>query len=192
VQHAIFVLAVLCGMTGCGVSKPELTEVPIYPGASLRSAESAFQERLLALLGQPGAAPSRVQVYETPAAFAAVTEFYEPYFARAAARQRFAVASRMRELAAGARTGGKRQVAVGRLLFANGGAADSIGAEAVADSLAALADRLGDVQGLIMLGRISLATSPRSEALVSIERPHLNPESLAVDSLTVVTIAVRP
>jgi hypothetical protein len=77
-------------------------------------------------------------------------------------------------------------------LFERDPAADSLGTEAIADSLAALAERLGDVQGLIMLGRISLATSPRSEALVSIERPHLNPESLAVDSLTVVTIAVRP
>jgi hypothetical protein len=192
VQHALFALAVLGAIAGCGDAKRELTEVPIYPGATLRSAESAFQERLLALLGQASTAPPRVQVYETPAAFAAVTEFYEPYFTPDAARQRFAVASRMRELAAGARTGGKRQIAVGRLLFERDPAADSLGTEAIADSLAALAERLGDVQGLIMLGRISLATRPRSEALISIERPHLDPESLAVDSLTVVTIAVGP
>jgi hypothetical protein len=62
----------------------------------------------------------------------------------------------------------------------------------VADSLAALADRFRNVEGLISLGRVRLATTPPAEALVSIERPHLSAETLSMDSATVITVIVRP
>jgi hypothetical protein len=185
-----FVLSV---MAACQARSAPPAEVPIYPGATLRTEESAFQARLLALLGPPGASLPRVDVYATPAAFAAVADFYGPYFTPgSAARQRFVVATRMQDLASGVRAGGGRQLAVGRLLFARGAPADSLAPEAVADSLAALADRFRGVEGLISLGRIRLGTTPPTEALVSIERPHLSAETLSVDSATVITVIVRP
>ncbi len=180
-------------VTACHGRAAPPAEVPVFPGASLRASEAAFQARLLALLSAPGSPTLRVEVYETPAAFAAVADFYGRFFVPGSVtRQRFAIASRMRELAEGVRGGGGQQLAVGRLLFARGADADSLSSEAIADSLASLADRLEGVEGLIALGRIPLATEPRSEALVSIERPHLSAETRSVDSSTVVTVVVRP
>jgi hypothetical protein len=177
---------------GCRGRETPLTEVPVFPGAVLRASESAFQQRFLQLLGPAGSSAPRVEVYETPAAFAAVADFYEPFFGSGGVtRRRFVVGSRLREIADGARAGGRQQLAVGRLLFARDAGADSLSQEAAAESLAAVADRFADVEGLVALGRIRLATSPSSEALVSIERPHLSAEKLSVDSLTVVTVVRR-
>jgi hypothetical protein len=184
-------LTALLSVAGCR-EKPRPVDVPVFPGAEFRPAESAFQERLLSILLSPGARQPRVQVYRTEAAFSAVLGFYEPHFAPGSlVQRRFAVASRIAQLAEGARAGRPQPVAVGRLLFTRRGApGDSLAAPAVANSMAALADRLQGVEGLIALGRIPLATAPASEALVSIEHPHLDASELRVDSLTVVTVAV--
>jgi hypothetical protein len=184
---------VAAALTACQGRGEPPAEVPVYPGATERPSEGSFQSRLLALFGPPGSSPPRVLVYATPAAFTAVADFYGRFFTPGSGtQQRFAVASRMRDLAAGVRAGGSQQLAVGRLLFARGAPPDSLAPEAVADSLVALADRLQSVEGLISLGRISLASTPPSEALVSIERPHWSAETLSVDSATVVTVVVRP
>jgi hypothetical protein len=169
-------------MAGCPAREVLPTEVPVFPGAVVRASESAFQQKLLQLLGPAASSPPTVEVYETPAAFAAVADFYEPFFGRGGfTRQRFVVASRLREIAAGAGAGGRQQLAVGRLLF-RGSGADSLSQQEVSDSLTAVAERFADVEGLVALGRIELGTSPPSEALVSIERPHLSAETLSVDS----------
>jgi hypothetical protein len=191
--HLVRAVMVAGAMGACHGGATPPSEVPVFPGASLRASEGAFQTKLLALLSPPGSSTPRVEVYATPAAFAAVAEFYDRFFVPGSVtQQRFAVASRMRELADGVRAGGGQQLAVGRLLFARGAEADSLSSDAIADSLANLADRFQDVEGLIALGRIQLATAPPSEALVSIERPHLSAESRSVDSSTVVTFVVRP
>lgn len=182
---------------------PPLPSVPIFPGASLRLEESAFQQRLLAILSPAGRAGRRVEVYETPSAFTAVVEFYEPYVVSGKLNVRgFAVSSRMRRLADGARRGAAQMLAVGRLLFSGApgpaGGADSLpsggslSAPAIADSLTALADRLAEVQGLFALGEVRLAGSRPSAALISIERPHFDPSTLRVDSLTIISITIQP
>lgn len=166
----------------------------MFPAAARRSSESEFQRRLLSTVIPPGSHVPRVDVYETPSAFASVVEFYERRLGkRRVAVQRFAVASRLRQLADGARRGGSQQIAVGRLLFGRATAptSDSLDAVEIADSLSALSDRLADVEGMIAIARVPLATSPPSTGLVSIERPHLDASSLSVDSLTVITIAVQ-
>ncbi|MBA2563923.1 MAG: hypothetical protein H0V09_00695 [Gemmatimonadetes bacterium] len=199
---------------GCsGPDAVQVSEVPVFPGASPRSAESQFQQRLLTLLREPGAASPLVSVYGTPAAFGSVVEFYGRYVEEGDLPvQRFLASSRLRQLAEGARQGGTRQVAVGRLMFGapdrgtdgtNGGAdgvtndgkegaRGSLTAAQVADSLEAAAHRLGEVEGLICLGTIRLATTPPSEALLSIERPHLDAHVMRVDSLTVITVVTTP
>jgi hypothetical protein len=183
----------LAVLLACGGREAALlTQVPVYPGATLRESESLFQQRLLSVLLSPGAVVPRVEIYETSAAFAAVLAFYETYFAEAASARPFAVAGRLQELAERARAGGAQPVQVGRLLFGRGASgADSLSPSEIADSLSALSERLAVVEGTIALGRIPLATTPPSEALVSIEHPHLNAEALVVDSLTVFTIAVQ-
>lgn len=189
-------LVLAASPVACGDDDPpSITEVPVYPGATLRGAESAFQRRLLEVVLGPGGGVQAVEVYETPAAFAAVAGFYEPWFEEGSSTTgRFFVASRIRQLAEGARSGLPQPLAAGGLLFGAGrerpgeAGGDTLTPDAVADSLAVLAERLENVEGLITVGRISLATSPPASALVSIERPHLDASRKVVDSLTVFTI----
>jgi hypothetical protein len=189
-------LLVVSACYACGRDEPPpLTAVPAPPGATRRTAEAEFQRTLLRHVLPAGSPIPALEVYETPSAFAAVVEFYERLLGEGRVQvQRFAVASRMQELARGARSGAAQQVAIGRLLFERAGSsrADSLTVPQVADSLDRLAARLADVHGTIALARVPLATTPPKTAVVSIERPHLDASRLAVDSVTVVTIAVQP
>ncbi|MFN2431558.1 MAG: hypothetical protein ABR599_01840, partial [Gemmatimonadota bacterium] len=111
--------------------------MPVFPGATLRREETAFQRRLLALILAPGQQPPPTRIYGTSASFSAVAEFYEDRLGLDSLPARpFGVASRMQQLATGVRSGGGQQLAVGRLLFGRGAArGDSLPVSAVADSL---------------------------------------------------------
>ena len=178
--------ALLAAVGGCGDPAPP-ERVPVYPGAIPRPQEARFQARMLAALGGGGIAPN-VSVYETPASFASVIEFYEPWVqGRRLEVARFQAGSRLLALGEGVRRGDRQTLAVGALVF-GGAAADSASRAALADSFAALAERVGEVSGLTAVGRVPLAGAPPGSALVAIERPHLDVGARAVDSITVVTI----
>ena len=196
-----FAIAGLCA--ACSKEAPqELREVPLYSGATFRDEETAFQRRLLEVLAEPGRPVTPTRIYGTEASFPSVVEFYEDVVRPdSVVVRRFAVASRMRELAEGIRAGGAQQRRVGRRQYedrrgdragddaASAGRGGALAPSAVADSLDGLAARLADVEGAIAFARVRLSEPPGAAALVTIERPHLNPARLTVDSLTVITIA---
>jgi hypothetical protein len=176
----------LAVLAACGDPAPPGT-VPVYPGSIPRPAEARFQERLLAALAGGGIAPD-VAVYETPASFASVVEFYEPWVqGRKLEVNRFQAGPRLRAIGDGVRQGAPQPLAVAELVF-GAAAPDSASRAALADSFAAFADRVGEVSGLTAHGRVPLAGAPPGSALVAVERPHLDVGARAVDSVTVVTI----